>query len=354
MKKNSQLIKWMMGSLIVLGAVAFGMRQALIFSAGHDGASPFSSPKNFLQYLESFIGWASQNGTFYGNTLSSQNNPNSWAAKNAVRANQFNLNSSGVNASLSQGFNTAQGAGVHGNNMGANAGSNSTYETAVNPSYSTGNAGQAANNLNSGTNSDNLSGSNSGNGSENNSGDNLQTGSNQNSGNFSGNNSSSGQGNNSNGNSGNNSTNNPGGSQGHNSGGSTGNGSGGGSQNNSGNNSGGYSGCVVGCYPGCIPGCDPECLPPSCNLGINPNTLPTINPVPSDITVAQIIAQQNQNNASLAQLLASRQALVVPVRQQSQDSKFQTINPNTMQDPSTNQPPADVRAKINAHQVNLH
>jgi len=143
-----------------------------------------------------------------------------------------------------------------------------------------------------------------------------------------------------------------------------GSGGSGGSGGGSGSHGGGGSGntdsgpmgeCIAGCYPGCIPGCDPECLPP-CLLGkADPSKLPTSNPPADDDTANHDIAAQNKNNDALNALLASRSALVLPVQQQAQASKFDTVDVNSLPTaPSSNPAPADIPAKVKSNQVQLH
>jgi len=94
---------------------------------------------------------------------------------------------------------------------------------------------------------------------------------------------------------------------------------------------------------------------PTCLLAnVNPANLTNINNIPTNNQIIQNINQLNQQNDTLAQLIASREALVLPVREQAEASKFQTINPADIPAPSTIQPPPDVQAKIAAKQLTYH
>jgi len=335
-KKNTLPIKWMLGILILLVAVAYWTaRQTQSKDQGIlPAASNVSSQNNFFQFLANML------GPQYKSILSNQNEPLPTTPTAVLRQQDVGAsrlpNELGLNVKAPQGTGPTAGQGTNSAQRGNNPGNSSEMNTENN----SGNNSE----INAKNNPENNSGSNSGNTSGNTSGNN--------SGNTSGNNSGSNSG------------------------------------NNSGGNSGGYSGCVLGCYPGCNPGCDPECKPSVCNLGntsgnasgnnsgntsgnnsgtnadqvpgnltsgsINQYNLPTINPIPTDAEVSQSIAQQNQNKDSLAALVANHQALVVSVQQQAEASKYQTVTAQSIPAASTNQAPDDAVQKIKSKQVVYH
>jgi len=129
------------------------------------------------------------------------------------------------------------------------------------------------------------------------------------------------------------------------------------SQNNSGDNTGYYSGNGPNNSSGDNTGNNSGGSSDN-NSGAshqsNQPILPTINPIPSNNQVSQSIAQQNQNINSLTALVASRQTLVIPVQQQAQMTKYQTINAQDIPPVSSSQAPSDVQQKIQSHQLTFH
>ena len=247
----------------------------------------------------------------------------------ANSANQQNLNSASA-----YGGSALQGQIIQRNNSsGANVNQETDELAEINAEMKKDDAsddksdlfGEGNSELNSESNSElnaeSDRGDSSGYGTDNNSGGNSQLNSDNNPGDNSGGNSE----NNSNNNSG--SGDNSGGNSGNNSGDNSGGGAGGNSGNDSGNGSGNN----------------------------NQNNLPMINHIPSDSSVSKSVALQNQQNNALAAVLATRQALTIPVQQEAQATKYQSTNSSAaIPSPSTDQPPPDVQAKALAHQLTLH
>jgi len=339
-KKNTLPIKWMLGILIILVAIVYGTQQvskgtAPYFFNKNRVLSPIISPiirvlSPIIQFLANMIGIRNQNEPVLPTTPP-------WRGSTLPSKNPLNVEApQGTEPIAEQGSNTAQ--------KGINAESNPGDLSGANADQKLGNLSE--------TNAEN----NPGNNSEINSKNNSEPNADQKPGNLSGANAENNPGNISGDHPGANAEQEPGNISGSNSG------------SNSGNTSGAYSGgCVLGCYPGCIPGCDPACKPSVCNFGnisgsnsgntsgsMNQSNLPTINPIPTDNTVSQSIAQQNQKNDSLAALVANHQALVVPVQQQAQASKYQTVNSENIPAPSTDQAPTDAVQKMKSNQVMHH
>ncbi len=323
-KKNLLPIKWMLGILIILTAAVYWTTQQTQ-SKDHGilpAASSFSSQNNFFQFLANMIGIrgqsASSSEASKENNIPNQNepmptrehvpasgdvSPSTLPSKTAsnVEAPQ------GTEPIAEQGSNTAQEKNNAGNTPGINAENNSKNTAQINSEYNSESSAGNNQENNSGINAENNPGANA----ENNPWNVSETNPENNPGNNSGDNSGNNPGTNAdqipwNLNSGANAENNPG--------------------NLSGNNSG----------------------------NINQSNLPTINPIPSDSAVSQSIAQQNQQSDTLAALIAARQALVVPVQQQAEASKYQTVNSQSIPAPSTDQAPADAVAKMKSNQVMYH
>jgi len=346
-KRNQLLIKWAIGIVIALVVmVHWTTHQTQSNLQGISAsASRASWTDNFFQFLANIFGTGAP-GSLFGqaskvNNGSNQNNPNSL---------QMGGMNTATNSSDMQGSGLAQQNKNNRNNSGFDRGNNfeSNLDDNLRDASDTNaatNAGQETGNLSienaddgskslSENNSEDASGDNSESNSDNNSDINAGTNADQGTGNNSGDNSDANATTNTDQGTGNNSGNNSGDNSGNNSGGGSGNGSGDNSGNNSGDNSGNNSGSNTG--------------------NNNQPNLPMINPIPSDNTVAQSIAQQNQQNDAQAALIQSRQELVAPVQQQAQAAKYQPVDPQNITQPSTDQPPADVQEKAMSHQLTLH
>ena len=317
--KNKLPIKWMLGIVVILMLMANWTHHVSKRLALHHGSSS-TSQNSFVQFLEDLFGLgepnSSSNNASQKNNMQNGNNQNSGSMKGLNTADQRNPNStSGDNGSASQRSGRDQGEDNAGNNPETNGENNSE----LNADDSSGNNPDFNAASSSGLNAENNPQDNSGN----NPGTNAATNSE---------------------NPGSNSDNNPG----DNSGGNTGSGPG--------DNPGGNPGSGPGDNPGGNPGSGPGDNPgsPGGGPGGDQPVLPTINPIPSDDAVSQSVAKQNQQNDAAAALIASREALVVPVQQQAQASKYQAVNTQNTPAPSTDLPPADVEAKVQAKQVTFH
>jgi len=316
-KKNKLPIKWMFGIIIILIAIAcWTTQQAQNKNQAMGSAtSNFFSQNNFLQFLGHLIGLQnlgnSSGGPFNANTSSTQGSNAS-----PQGGNEWN------NAGNTLGGNNSSGAGKNAGGTGANTegitGTNAGQETGNIEGY---NAEQVTGNFLENTVSNetgNIESNPSEINAENNPTSNTETSTNQETENPSEMNA----------------ENNPGAnaetSQGNSFGGNLGNNSG----NNSGNPSEGNSGNSLG--------------------SLNAPNLPTINPILPNDVVSQNIAQQNQQTAALAAILKTRQALVAPVIQQAQASKYQTVTAQDIPAPSINPPSSDIVAKVKANQLSLH
>ena len=87
---------------------------------------------------------------------------------------------------------------------------------------------------------------------------------------------------------------------------------------------------------------------------VDPSTLPTINPIPSDNQVSQNVAKQNQQNEALASLLAYREALVIPARHQAESTKYQIISTDNLPSATITAPSSDIVEKVKSRQISLH
>ena len=317
MKKKSSLpIKWILGILVILMTLTTYYSTQQTQGKNHgiwSAASHFISHNSFFQFLENILGIRNSN-----NLSGEASNENNGLAPNDIKARQLgglngsqrlNLNSlSNANKPTSPESSNTQKA----NNSGEN---NSNINSMISSSSS--------------NNSQDNSELNAENNSEINSNNNTLNNSVSDESNSSINNSDINAGSNSENNFGDNSNNNPQNTSGTNSNNNPTDTSG----NNSGDNSGNSSGNTN-----------------------QPNqvNLPTFNPIPTDAQAAQSIAQQDQQEAALAALLASRQALVEPVQEQAQASKYQTVTTQDIPAPSTNQAPAGIIQKVQSHQISLH
>jgi hypothetical protein len=349
-KKNTLPIKWLLGILIILMAVAYWTTQQT--QSKNQGilpvASNVSSQNNFFQFLASLIGM--------GNNIPDQNElmptpghvPSSGGVSPSTPANETASNVKApppTGPIAGQGTNTAQGKNNTGNNtennpgdlleanadqgignlselnaennLEMNAENNPATNAETNADQETGNIAENNPELNAENNQENDLENNPENNSESNMESNVESNAESNMGS----------------NAEINAENNPGGNSG---------------------NLGNAPGCAPGCYAGCNPACATGCVPGCSAINTPPPNLlnlPTINPIPSDNAVSQSIAQQNQQSDALATLLATSQALVLPVRQQAQASKYRTINSQDIPAVSTNQAPADTVAKIKSNQA---
>ncbi|MBF0570982.1 MAG: hypothetical protein HQL12_03830 [Candidatus Omnitrophica bacterium] len=312
-KKNKLPIIGMIGIILVLMS-AFYWGHQTSKNVTTSTVSNVSSTDNLFQFLLNIIGIGnhrtSAGGTSSGTNTSNQNNP----VFGSTLPGKNPLNGQALQGTTEQGANTAQGKNSPENNPEINGANhsgidiennsettktnnpddNATYNTEYNSEINSesGMGTDLGNNINNsaenntGTNAEN----NSGNNSEVNSATNLITNSENTAGDNSGN------------------------TPGDNSG------------DNSGSNSGGNSGSNTG--------------------NSNQSNLPTINPIPSNSKVSQSIARQNQQNDTLAAMLAAREALVIPVQQQAQATKYQTVTSQSIPPVSTTPAPADVVEKV--------
>ena len=325
MKKKYLLpIKWMLGILIILIAVACWTNQQTqnnnhgVLSA----SSNLSSQNNFFQFLTNLLGIRSQNSPSGQESNGSNNSSN----QNKTMPTQGNSPSSGntatgslisetaSNAGASQGteLNAEQGANSE-NSLGINAENNSEFN-AENPSGM-----NAEDNLgvNQGINADNPSEVNAETNAESTAGENAET------------------------------------TQGNGPDNTSGNSPGGSSGGDSGNTPTG-PGCYEGCYPQCSPGCAWDINPSSLNNPSNPSNspvYPTINPIPSNNAASQNIAQQNQQRDTLAALVAAQQELARQVLESAQASKYQTVTADSIPPVDTTPAPQDIVDKIKSGQL---
>jgi hypothetical protein len=329
--KNQIPIKWILIILFSLMAISYCTHRASKYFAMH--ASSHTSSANFLEFISYMLGM--------DNAMDSAQN----AAKDKQTGNNQNGKSSGAfNTANGQDLNLASsesGTGTSGQissqekNNGGNAQGNNPNN---NLKQSTDDASDNNADKNSNLNSEN----NPENNQENNPNYNSETGANGNTDSNTEVNSEAGSGNNPN----NNSVSNPDANAEN-------------PENNSDNNSENNPGGNSGSTPGNNPGSNPNSgggdgTTPGGNPASNQPTYPTINPIPSDNAVSQNIAKQNQQGDAVASLLASREALVAPVQEQAQATKYQTTTSSTIPTPNTDEPPPDVKAKALAHQLTLH
>jgi len=333
-KKNSSLIKWILGVTLALSLVVFATNQQM--QAKDRGIFLYLTRavahNHFFQYLERMFGFGylitasdlspdDQGENQFNHAHGHNSNIFEDLEQNVIsfveglfgKSNtaQNNGNNSKYNTANNPGSFANQGAGSgsdtvtdQGSGAGSESGDRTTMNAENNAEYNGQNNAESNAETGSENNSENNSESNSTGNAENNSGGNAETNADQGSGSTG-------------------SINNPGNNPGNN--------NGNGSSNNSGDNSGNNQGSNV-----------------------NYANLPEMNPIPSDSSVAQGTADQNQANNAMAAMLASRKELVEPVVQQAQAAKYQTVNAQNNLVPSTDPPPADVQAKVNAHQLTLH
>jgi len=318
MKKKNQLpIKWIIGIVIAL-IVAVQWSHHASTNDSSPASSHISSQNDFFQFMASLFGMGGPNASSgeaaKGHNASNQNSLNSPQTGGLNSADQQDQNSmNDASGSAMQGSAASQ-QGNHGEN---NSGGSSEGNSEMNAEDSSANNSEN----NSGLNAENTSSNNPASNSESNAdqeqgnlAENPPANSDNNSGNNSGNSSNDNSENNPDQGTGNNPTDNSGGS---------------------GNNPGGNSG-------GNAPGSP------------NQNSFPVINPIPSDDTATQSIAQQNQHADALAAELSSRQALVAPVVQQAQATKYQSPTYNDIPTPTTTSPSADTIAKVQSKQYSFH
>ena len=310
--KNSLLIKWIL-AIVVLIVIVFRTQQVSTYMATLP-SSNISSSYTLFEFMEMFFGIGHPGALFNARSkqTADQNPYVSILGKEGYGngSNQGGLNSTGDNSlSESQGSNTYRKI---------NGGSNNSANADNNLESTIGNAEGASAGSNQGTNEQNNEEINS----ENNAQYNSENPSENGSGNSSDNPSQNNSENNAQMNAQNNLNNNSGPTSGGNSG------------NGSGNNSGGSSTDNSGSGPSTATG----------------NNYPTINPIPSDDTATQNIAKQNQQNITLATLLAARQALIAPIQEQAQTSKYQPVTSQSNPDTSTPMSP-DTLAKIKSNKI---
>jgi len=288
-KKKQSPSKGMLIIVFILMFIAFRTHQIAVQEKNQGISSDhYSSPHNFFQYLADLVGLGGFSSSSHG--ASNGNGPLSGQLGGINSAHQHNQDNLSVTGAAGiDGSDSGQQTNAADDSLGMNAEKNAEIMAA---NGSQNNAEDNPDNVN------NNPGNNPDNNADNNSGDNSGTNAAMPSGNGLGNNS--------------------GGGPGDNTGGGPGDNPGG----NSGSNSGGSA-----------------------------SNLPTLNPIPSDNTVSPDIAQQNQQNASLASILAARQALVVPVQEQAQASKYQTVSSENIPAVSTNQVPSDLIEKVKSNQV---
>lgn len=307
-KKNTLPTPMILGVLILLTLIVIGTNHALKNTASSGFQT--SAPKNFFQILGDILEAPFQaffpNHGSKGNNSSNQNTTDSNQAGRANMDNQDYLDFlSGASSSSSQKTTASGISNSTENDQKFN--NENTPQTYITVSNAETNSNNAENNStynedrissnsadNSVTNSSTYSSTNS----TNSSGYTVTGASDSNPGKSPGNNSSS------------NPTNTSSSSPGSNSG------------NNSGNN--------------------------------NQNNMTTINPIPPDNTVSQSVNLQNQQQNALAAILASRKALVVPVVQQAQSLKYQSVNSQNLPVPSSNQPPSDKQQDIKSGKYMFH
>ena len=332
-KKSTLPVKWMLWALIILVFVAFRTHQLMrdenrrILSTSTNA----TSQNSFSKFLADIFGFRSQSSLSKGNNGLSPNNPGFGQIGGTDTDNQQNPNSSSVknklgfrgNNALQEGRSSNSGQEDEDslrNNPSNNSEINSEINAEANTEQGAGNLAQDNPEVNAENNPQTNSEVNAENNSENNAINNPGNNPGNNPDNNPGDNSGSGQGNG------------PGSGSGSGSGSGPGSGSGSGSRSSSGSGSGSGSGGGSG----------------------NPTILPTLNPIPTDSQVSQSVTQQNKKNDALDALLAARQALVVPVQQEAQITKYQTVDPQNIPAPSTTEPSADLVAKVKARQISLH
>ena len=305
-KKNRSLLKWALGAMLILALIPLANPQ-LLKNLHMPTASDLSSPGRFLSYLEDFF-------SLYFNSVSSD-----------ITSVELNLN-----ALLNLGHVPGEAGYVSPSTLPADAGLNGKASQGNNPSANQG-ANQEPNSLANSANNTNPEPATIN--SESNISTNSETGSSAPSGDMNaGNGSQNNSANNSPGNSDQGAGNQPGTSSGDNSGSNLASGSGtnqgaGNSGDNNPNNSSGPS---------------------------NPNNLPTINPIPSDDTVSQSITQQNNQRDSMAELLAKRQALIAPIQEEAQNSKYQPVTAPSAPDPNAATVSADILEKFKSHKITIN
>ena len=321
-RKHLLPIKWILGILILLIAVAYWTNQQTqnnnqgILSA----SSNLSSQNNFFQFLTNLLGIRSQNSSSgqgsNGSPSSNQNKtmrPQGQAPSsgNAATGSLAGETTSNTGASQETASIAEQGSNSE-NSLGINAESNSEFNSENSSEMNTeDNFG-----INQGINAENPSEINAETNAESTAGENAQT-----------------QGNGPD----NTSGNSPGGSSG----------------GDSGNNPTG-PGCYEGCYPQCSPGCPWDINPSSLNHPSNPSNspvYPTINPIPSNNAASQNIAQQNQQRDTLAALVAAQQELARQVLESAQASKYQTVTADSIPPVDTTPAPQDIVDKIKSGQL---
>jgi len=331
-KKNSLPLKWVLLILLSLTAIVFCTNH-ISKNIAVSSKSEFHSKNSLLEFLENILGIF--NLHFYwgqgyaGNGSPGQNNHSSWGWGVFHWGNQQNPNSmNSPNAFQLNGHNSARNQNAAENNQ-----DNNSYANSKNTSDQ---SSESNSEINAQVNSD----LNPNNNPNNPSGDGQNNGNNSNSSTESG-------ANNPQGNAPMNADNNSGGNPGAPSGSYAGDN--GGSGNNPGELSGGNSGAA-----GSGDNAGANNSSGDATGGSNQPNLQTINPIPTDAQVAASIAAQNQQALALNAILASRQALVAPVQEQAQASKYQTVAAENIPAPSTNTAPADVIQKVQAHQLALH
>ena len=361
--KNLLPIKWLL--VIIAGLIAIVLWSHQGFkntssSAGLNASSSLNAHNpgsfNFFQFLGSLFGIKTQESILTpesktAETLKNNDSNLSLPSGAAGPLGQGNPDSlSGASTPQAQGTDPAQQAAIEAKdkltaeernpasnsemNYPNNAENNTPFGEADNPSYNAEYNAEGNSEINAMTNSqdngvitiignpDNPTGDDAGSSAGNNSGNNSANSPGNNPGNNPGTIPASGTGNN------------PGNEPGNGSADSSNGNSGNSSGDNNGNPSGGFSG--------------------STSTFLDPANLPTINPIPSNSQISQSIAQQNQQGSSLANIVASRQALVVPVVQQAQATKYQTVDAQNIPAVSTNQAPSDIIQKVQEHQLSLH
>ncbi len=322
-KKNQLLIKWIVGTAIVLTTVGYGTYKTSEYMA-MPTASRVSLQNNFLQFLAYWIGIRNPDISFQENNLSDQNNPDFGQTKNAGGGNQQNPKTA-ANTSASQknnpGNNPQETAESNTKSNNKNNLENRSEISAENNPESTAEYNAESNiENNSEISTENNPGSNAEYNAESNIENNSEISTENNPGSNAEYNAESGIENNSE----ISTENNPGSNAEYNAEGNTGNNPG----NNPGNNSG--------------------------TGNIDQTNLPTINPIPTDTEVSQTIASQNKQRYTLSALLAAHQALAAKVMQQAEATKYQTVTTQNIPAVSTNQPPADVVAKIKSTEIVHH
>jgi hypothetical protein len=318
-KKNLLTIKWMLGILIILMAVAYWTNQQTPGKGRGllPAASSVSSPNNFFQFLADFLGMGRQRSS------SGELMPTTQSQPSPTRGHDTRSVPKQVAKQES-----AEGESTSGEQPSAeqdNADNNPASNSESNANNGSGNGEEKRSEINAENNPETNAEANPENNPQINAENNPETNAETNPEN----------------NPQINAENNPGSNAETN------------PENNPGNNLGGSSGNSSGNNPGCIPQCFPECKP-ECISANTPSNLPTINPIPSNNAASQNIARQNQQSDTLAALEAANQALAAKVMQSAQATKYQTVSSDSIPPTDTTPAPQDIVDKIKSAQLIQH